>query len=136
MKALSVRLPWSLFIATGEKSVEYRTWKTSYRGDVLICTSKYKEAGTFKNKILGHSVCLAKIVDCVPFSEEFLDQACMEEMPDEYGYALILEDIRPVKPEPVKGKLMIFETDYHPDFLPYEKEDLFNYYVENEWIGA
>ena len=40
MKAISVRQPWASFLAGGGKSVECRTWRCSYRGPLLICSSK------------------------------------------------------------------------------------------------
>ena len=36
MKALSVRQPWAELIVAGLKDVENRTWRTDYRGPVLI----------------------------------------------------------------------------------------------------
>lgn len=40
MKALSVKQPWANMIASGEKTIETRTWMTGYRGQVLIVSSK------------------------------------------------------------------------------------------------
>jgi hypothetical protein len=39
MMALSIRQPHASQIASGAKSVEYRTWSTRHRGDLLICAS-------------------------------------------------------------------------------------------------
>lgn len=39
MKTLTVKQPWATFIVSGVKDVENRTWKTSYRGRVLIHAS-------------------------------------------------------------------------------------------------
>jgi len=36
MKALSIKDPWAWLIASGIKDVENRTWKTNYRGRILI----------------------------------------------------------------------------------------------------
>lgn len=36
MKALTVRQPWASLIAAGIKDVENRSWRTSYRGPLLI----------------------------------------------------------------------------------------------------
>ena len=38
MKALSVKQPWASLIMTGYKEVEIRTWKTDYRGQLVIHT--------------------------------------------------------------------------------------------------
>jgi len=40
MKALVVRQPWAGDIATGIKRVEYRSWDTKHRGDLLIVAGK------------------------------------------------------------------------------------------------
>jgi hypothetical protein len=39
MKCLSVRNPWSYLICSGLKDVENRTWKTNFRGEILIHSS-------------------------------------------------------------------------------------------------
>lgn len=38
-KALSIKQPWASLIAHGIKDIENRTWKTSYRGKILIHAS-------------------------------------------------------------------------------------------------
>jgi activating signal cointegrator 1 len=40
LKGLSVRQPYAALIAQGSKTIEVRSWNTSYRGDVLICSGK------------------------------------------------------------------------------------------------
>lgn len=39
MKTLSVKQPWAYLICSGIKDIENRTWKTTYRGRVLIHAS-------------------------------------------------------------------------------------------------
>ncbi len=39
MKAISIKQPWASLIIEGVKDIENRTWKTSYRGTVLIHSS-------------------------------------------------------------------------------------------------
>ena len=39
MRALSVRAPWAGLIATGTKTLEVRSRRTHYRGELLICES-------------------------------------------------------------------------------------------------
>lgn len=41
MKALSLRQPWPWFILKGGKDLENRGWTSSYRGPVLIHSSKW-----------------------------------------------------------------------------------------------
>ena len=40
MRALTVRQPWASLIACGAKTIETRSWKTSYRGSLLIHAGK------------------------------------------------------------------------------------------------
>ena len=40
MRALSVKQPWASLIASGQKTIETRTWRTDYRGDLLIVSSR------------------------------------------------------------------------------------------------
>jgi hypothetical protein len=39
MKILSIRQPWASLIVLGHKDVENRTWRTDYRGSVLVHAS-------------------------------------------------------------------------------------------------
>lgn len=39
MKAITIKQPWAQLIAQGIKDIENRTWKTKFRGKVLIHTS-------------------------------------------------------------------------------------------------
>ncbi|KVM92290.1 ASCH domain-containing protein [Burkholderia stagnalis] len=39
MKALSIRQPWAWLVAAVNKDIENRTWRTSYRGPLLIHAS-------------------------------------------------------------------------------------------------
>ena len=40
MKAISIHQPWASLIAFGEKRFETRSWKTDYRGPLLIHASR------------------------------------------------------------------------------------------------
>jgi predicted transcriptional regulator len=55
MKALSVKPQYAHLIASGKKSIEYRTWKTNHRGPLVIHSSKPD----------GFILCLVELVDCV-----------------------------------------------------------------------
>ncbi len=47
MKALSIKQPWAYMIAVGIKDVENRTWKTNFRGRILIHASKAPDKKAF-----------------------------------------------------------------------------------------
>jgi hypothetical protein len=40
VKALSLYQPWASLVALGAKRFETRSWRTSYRGPLLVCASK------------------------------------------------------------------------------------------------
>lgn len=40
MKAITVIQPWATLLATGKKHIETRSWKTNYRGEILIHAGK------------------------------------------------------------------------------------------------
>ena len=117
MKAISIRNPYAHFILCDEKAVECRSWQTSYRGDILICSSANPKV---KNTISGHALCVARLDSIEPFTKDHLDAACMGDMPEEKCFAWRLTNVRAVKPFAVKGKLNFFEVDdslieYLPD---------------------
>lgn len=93
MKALSIHPEYAFEILTGEKTTEYRTWKTKYRGNLLICATARKTAGF----ISGHAVCVVHIADIQQLADE--------------TYAWQLTDLRLIKPFPVKGKLSLYNVD-------------------------
>ena len=43
MKALTIKQPWSTLIVDGIKDIENRTWKTNYRGRILIHASEKED---------------------------------------------------------------------------------------------
>ena len=108
MKAISIRNPYAHFILCGEKTIECRSWKTEYRGDLVICSSANPK---IENTICGHAICVVRLDKIETFTEKHLEAACMDEMPEEENFAWHLTDLRMIKPFPVKGKLNIYEVD-------------------------
>ena len=72
MKALSLHQPWATWIATGAKSIETRTRPVSYRGPLLICSTKRPPEATDPGYTrpdefpLGVAVAVAELVDVGP----------------------------------------------------------------------
>ena len=140
MKALSIDPEYAYYIDQGQKTIECRTWKTNYRGELLICASKVPVPGC----ISGYAYCTAMLTDIEPFKEEHLEAAMMEEMPEGKCYAWHLENIFPIYPIPVRGKLGLFDVDdelikYIDDDIPEgmegkELEDFLNGIYEKYFI--
>ena len=51
MKAISIKQPWASLIAHGIKDIENRTWRTNYRGRVLIHAGASKKEGWRLNDV-------------------------------------------------------------------------------------
>lgn len=128
MKALTVKQPYAKLIARGIKDIENRTWKTNYRGRVLIhaasnsCTwqkvintlskaakeyfMKHGLNGAWvRNLEKGAIIGSVEIVDCVR------DSSSIWALPDHWHWVLanpVLFD-EPIRN--VKGKLSLWEFD-------------------------
>lgn len=106
MKALSLMPEWAMAVLLGWKTVECRTWKTDYRGELLICASSKAWPGS----IAKHALCIVNLADIVPFKKEHLEAAGMDVMPETESYAWIFDNLAWVEPFEVKGKLHIFDV--------------------------
>ena len=86
MKVITIKQPWATLIVEGYKRFEFRSWKTNYRGDILIHAGKGidKEAMERLKKYLPDEIPLGKIIgkatltDCVPMSKDFADMLSKE----------------------------------------------------------
>lgn len=115
MKALSVRQPYAELIALGEKTIEVRSWRTDYRGPLVICAGAAwhpvgaRMFGKFGER--GVAVCVVELVDVRPF---VIDDAEAAKVYDAAGdverelLAWVLRDPQRVAPAPVRGALSLF----------------------------
>lgn len=124
-KALSVKQPYAGYIADGEKTIEVRSKKTSYRGKLLICASK---DGKPLEDAPGYGCTLAfvDLYDCKPLSELTDDDWKLTKIPDNVvenlkksnkGYGWFMKNARRVIEFPVKGQLGIFNLIYTKDVI-------------------
>ena len=129
MKVISIKEPFATLIKNGYKKIETRSWKTNYRGEIFIHASGKSLAKEFINnnyviKLInninmnyGNIICKAKLVDCVYIDELFLNSIKKNKMEYNLGlyeigrYAWIFEDVEPIYPIRVKGKLNIWNYD-------------------------
>ena len=95
IKALSIHPMYAAAIAVGDKKEEYRTWQTSYRGDLLICASQYNDGWEFPR---GYALCVVNLYD-------------IKWLPDDECFAWQLKDIRPIMPFKYKGKLHLYDVN-------------------------
>lgn len=127
MKAITIKQPYATLIAEGLKEYEFRTWKTKYRGDILIHAGK----GVDKEAMMrfahlnleypsGCIIAKATLVDCVVIDEEmkgtlreknFLVYQGTTEDADWHGYGFKMENVEKTSLIPVDGKLSLWEYD-------------------------
>ena len=125
MKVLTIKEPWATLIIEGYKEYEFRSWKTNYRGRILIHTSQALEENMserFKeynlNYKCGYIIGEAYIVDCIKVDKKLNDDL-IKLNPLVYGksnhielYAWKLENVKKYdKPIACKGKLGLWNYE-------------------------
>lgn len=81
MKVITIKQPWATLIIEGYKKYEFRSWKTKYRGELLIHAGKgIDKRAMEKVKYLNLEHPLGKIIgkvtlkDCVEMTPKFEQQ--------------------------------------------------------------
>lgn len=110
MKALTIRQPWAGLIVAGLKTVENRSWPTSYRGVLVIHAGARPddEAMAEYGHLLdeypaGAIIGTVQVVDCVRDSDS------PWAIPGQWHW--LLTDPRPCKPRAAKGSLGLWTPD-------------------------
>ena len=129
MKVISIKEPFATLINNGMKRIETRSWKTNYRGELLIhaCGKGISKEILINDFIInltkgmdmnyGNIICKCNLVDCIYMDENFLEDIKQNSLEYNLGvyklgrYAWILEDIEPIYPIPAKGRLNIWNID-------------------------
>lgn len=136
MKALSIRQPFAALIASGQKTLETRTWQTDYRGPLLICTGMQGhdlfDFYDFRTQILGMrnnsakdrytvdkdlicaygcALCVVDLVGVRSFKKgkAMEDDACCDWYQNAFAWEL--ENVRLVEQVKIPGKLRLFDVD-------------------------
>ena len=106
MKALSIKQPYAEQIASKKKTLEVRSWRTHYRGPLMICSGQRPADADSKHLPLGKTICKVELVDVRPMKRKDTKAAMCPYDPDCYVWELKV--VKRVKPRSVKGKLGIF----------------------------
>ena len=124
MKVLTLRQPWATLVAEGIKKYEFRSWKTKYRGKVLI----HAGAGIDKEDIKKYEnmnlefpskkiIAIAEIEDCLELDEQ-LNKKIIEENNIAYGnkirtgYAWKLKNVKKINyDKKINGQLGLWNYD-------------------------
>ena len=125
MKVLTIKQPWASLIIENYKKYEFRSWKTNYRGKILIHAGLSLEKDMLErfdgydlDYKCGAIIGEAELVDCILVDKEFNDEL-RSINPIVYAksnhvekYAWKLENIKKYdKPIYVKGKLGLWNYD-------------------------
>ena len=128
MKAITIKQPYATLIAEGLKEYEFRTWKTKYRGEILIHAGKgidKKAMERFKYLNLeypsGCIIAKATITDCVYVDEELRESLKQKNDKVYYGivnkdsnwegYGFKIENVEKITPIEINGKLSLWDYE-------------------------
>lgn len=114
MKTLAIKQPHAWLIVNGYKDIENRSWSTSYRGPLLVLSSKQPAMSIPETKAyfrgvklplpkvweLGGIVGYVEVVDCVTSHPSGWFSG---------PYGLVLTNARPLPFYPYKGRLGLFD---------------------------
>ena len=124
MKVLTIKQPFASLISEGYKIYEFRSWKTKYRGELLIHAGlgvdkeamkrfEYLNLDYPKGKIIAK----CNLTDCLLVDDKLkkelkeLDpivyKGAINYTEEEYGFKL--ENIKKISPIEAKGKLSFWE---------------------------
>ncbi len=119
MKVLTIKQPWASLIIEGYKRFEFRSWKTKYRGELLIHAGKsvdkeaYERLKEYLTEMpLGKIIGKVELTDCIKTTPKFFEER-LKENKDIYTKSIFKEDYawqvelkeKFDKPIEVKGKL-------------------------------
>jgi len=125
MKVITIKQPFATLIKEGLKEYEFRTWKTKYRGDILIHAGKDIDKVAMKKfehlnleYPKGCIIAKATITDCILVDDNFRKELKLKNdlvyshvINDKEwnGYAFKLENIEEVEPIEINGKLSLWD---------------------------
>lgn len=124
MKVLTLRQPWATLVAEGIKKYEFRSWKTNYRGKVLIHAGTgidKEDMKKYENMNLKFPsrriIAIVEIEDCLELDEQ-LNKKIIAEKNVAYGnkirtgYAWKLKNVKKINyGKDVNGQLGLWNID-------------------------
>ena len=116
LPALSVKQPWASRIARGAKTIETRTWAPSWRGPLVIVSSREPDT-RFEDSVTsglpyGQALCIVLLIDCRPMTEADEPAACCEIYPR--AVAWVLKYCWRLVPFGVTGQRGLYPVEIHP----------------------
>ena len=124
MKVITLKQPWATLVAEGIKEYEFRSWKTNYRGKILIHAGAgidKEEMKKFEHLNLEYPskriIAEVELVDCL-FLDESLNKKIIEENNIAYGskvrtgYAWKLKNAKKINlDKEINGKLGLWNYE-------------------------
>lgn len=124
MKVLTLKQPWATLVAEGIKKYEFRSWKTNYRGKVLIhagASVDKKELEKFRDLNLDYPskriLAEVEIENCLELNDE-LNKKIINENNIAYGskvregYAWKITNVKKINSDKIiNGKLGLWNID-------------------------
>lgn len=127
MKVITLKQPYATLVTEGFKEYEFRTWKTKYRGEILIHAGKGIDKEAMKryehlglNYPSGCIIAKVNLTDCIKvdnkFRKELIDKNRiiyynLVENPEWEGYGFKLENVEKIEPIYVNGKLSLWDYE-------------------------
>lgn len=131
MKVLSLTEPYATLIKMGVKTIETRSWKTNYRGELYIHASSTKIPKEYKDNLelmalvqkkelnYGKIIVKCRLTDCIKMNADYVEMIKKTDQKNyltgiykEGRYAWILEDIEVLEKEvKAKGHLGIWNFE-------------------------
>ena len=127
MKVLTIKQPFPSLIAEGYKEYEFRTWKTKYRGPLLIHAGLGVDKEAMKryeklnlNYPKGKIIAKVNLTDCIEVDNNLKSKLKEKNYLVYQGainsnkkeYALKLENVEKIEAISIKGKPSFWDYDY------------------------
>lgn len=127
MKVITIKQPFASLIAEGIKKYEFRTWRTKYRGEILIHAGKGIDKKAMKKFECfgleyprGCIIAKVNLMDCVSIDQSMraklqkeneLVYSSIIKHTEWKGYGFKLEQVKKIKPIQMNGKLSLWDFD-------------------------
>ena len=129
MKVITIKQPFATLIAEGIKEYEFRTWKTNYRGELLIHAGKGIDKQEIKKyKVFtypqGCIIAKANLTDCIKVDDKFREVLKKKNATlynkvitdkEKEKYAFKLENVTKIEPIFLKGQLGLWNYKYNEE---------------------
>lgn len=129
MKTITIKQPFASLIAEGYKVYEFRSWKTKYRGELLIHAGKGIDKEAMKrfeylnlDYPTGKIIAKARLTNCVEIDDDMKEKlkkmdsivyrGAINHTGEKNEFGFKLENIEKIEPIEAKGALSFWEFNY------------------------